>query len=309
MPMNMAISADEMDAIDPALRADRLLQFLEWATIEVTPHDPAVTAEIQALIPRGISVHITSLPGVDHSLMIETCARLQQAGYVPTPHITARSYRDGAALEEVLAELQRRAAVSRVLLLAGDVDRPCGEFASSLDILNTGLLETYGIRKVLLAGHPEGHAKVSNDELLEALAAKIAYCSDHGLATEIVTQFSFEAEPVLQWLARIRAAGIAEPVRIGVAGPAKTGTLIKYALRCGIGASVQALMRRPAAIAGLVTTASPDELIQELAAKLTPEHGEVAGIHLFVFGGLKATAKWLASARAEAAKRRESTKL
>ncbi len=295
-----------MDAIDPTRKAGRLLRFLEWATVEVTPHDPAVATEIQALIPRGISVHITSLTGVDHGLMVEACTRLAQAGYDPTPHITARSYRDRAALEEVLAELQRRAGVSRVLLLAGDVDKPCGAFASSLDVLNTGLLQAYGIRKILVAGHPEGHPKIGNEELLETLAAKVAYCSDHGLVPEIVTQFSFEAKPVLQWLARIRAAGIAAPVRVGVAGPAKTGTLVKYALRCGVGASVQALMRRPAAIAGLLTTASPDELIEELAANLAPQHGEVAGIHLFVFGGLKATAYWLASARAEARKKQES---
>lgn len=304
--MNIAISAGEMDAIDPTLKVDRLLRYLEWATVEVTPHDPAVAGEIQALIPRGISVHVTSLPGADPALMVEACARLQQAGYAPTPHITARSYRDRAVLEDVLAELQRRAGVSRVLLLAGDVDRPNGAFASSLDVLKTGLLQAYGIRKVLVAGHPEGHPKIGNDELLEALAAKIAYCSEHGLATEIVTQFCFEAEPVLRWLTEIRTAGIAAPVRIGVAGPAKTGTLIKFALRCGIGASVQTLMRRPGAIAGLVTTASPDDLVEELAANLAPEHGAIAGIHLFVFGGLKTTAKWLESARAKARNTRET---
>ncbi len=287
-----------MDAIDPALRRARLLQFLEWATIEVTPHDPTVVADVWAVLPPGTSVHITSLPGGDPSLMVETCARLQRAGYVPTPHITARSYRDRAELEEVLSALKNRAGVARALLLAGDIERPHGEFASSLDVLRTGLLQAYGIRTVLVAGHPEGHPKIGNAELIEALAAKITYCREHGLATEIVTQFSFEAEPVLRWLARIRAAGIIVPVRIGVAGPAKTGTLIKYALRCGIGASLQTLMRRPGAVAGLVTAASPDDLIEDLAANLAPEHGDVAGIHLFVFGGLKATAKWLASARA-----------
>jgi methylenetetrahydrofolate reductase (NADPH) len=296
--MNIIVSAGEMDAIDPTRKAERPLHFLERATIEVTPHDPAVAADVQAFLPPGTSVHITSLPGVPHDLMIETCSRLQRAGYAPTPHITARSYRDRAALEDVLSALRSRAGVSRALLLAGDVDRPSGAFASSLDVLNTGLLQAYGIRTVLVAGHPEGHPNVGDDELIQALEAKVAYCREHGLTTEIVTQFSFEAGPVLRWLARIRAAGIAVPVRIGVAGPAKTGTLIKYALRCGIGASVQTLMRRPGVVAGLVTTSSPDDLIEDLAANLAPEHGEVAGIHLFVFGGLKATAKWLASARA-----------
>jgi methylenetetrahydrofolate reductase (NADPH) len=305
--MNISVSAGEMDAIDPARKSGRLLRFLEQATIEVTPHDPTVVADVWAVIPPGTSVHITSLPGVDHSLMVETCARLQRAGYVPTPHITARSYRDRAALEEILSALKKRVGASRVLLLAGDIERPHGEFASSLDVLRTGLLQAYGIRTVLVAGHPEGHSNIGNDELIEALAAKTAYCREHGLATEIVSQFSFEAEPVLQWLARIRAAGITAPVRIGVAGPAKTGTLIKYALRCGIGASVQTLMRRPGVIAGLVTTASPDDLIEDLAANLAPEHGEVAGIHLFVFGGLKTTAKWLASARAAAGNTPKST--
>lgn len=283
------------------------MQFLERATIEVTPHDPAIAGEIQALMPPGTFVHITSLPGVDPGLLVETCSRLQLAGYPPTPHITARRYRDRVALVELLSALQARARVSRALVLAGDVDRPRGPFASSLDLLNTGLLEAYGIRTILIAGHPEGHPNVGDDAMIEALAAKVAYCKEHGLAIEIVTQFSFDVEPVLRWLARIRAAGIAVPVRIGVAGPAKTATLLKYALRCGVGASIQTLMRRPGVIAGLVATSSPDDFIKDLVTHLTPEHGEIAGIHLFVFGGLKTTAKWLASARASAGNTRESS--
>jgi methylenetetrahydrofolate reductase (NADPH) len=155
---------------------------------------------------------------------------------------------------------------------------------------------------VLIAGYPEGHPKADAAVLMAALKEKIAYAQGHGHEVEIVTQFSFVADPVLDWLLRIRREGISAPVRIGLAGPAKSTTLIKFAVRCGIGNSIRALMRRPGTVAGLLTTTTPDDILEDLGARIGPEHGAVAGTHLFVFGGLKSTSEWLEAARSRAAK-------
>jgi methylenetetrahydrofolate reductase (NADPH) len=120
------------------------------------------------------------------------------------------------------------------------------------------------------------------------------------LETEIATQFCFESEPVFDWLARIRALGIGVPVRIGVAGPAGTATLLKFGMRCGIGNSLRVLSRRTQ-LGKLIGNTSPDELVSALAAGLSERDlGPIAGIHLYLFGGARKTSEWLSAARLRA---------
>ena len=49
------------------------------------------------------------------------------------------------------------------------------------------------------------------------------------LEVSLVTQFGFEATPILRWIAAQRAVGIDCPVHVGVAGPANVATLAKFA--------------------------------------------------------------------------------
>ena len=97
-----------------------------------------------------------------------------------------------------------------------------------------------------------------------ALRAKVALARQGGLAVSLVTQFGFEAQPILRWIAAQRAQGIDCPVHVGVAGPASVATLAKFAIRCGIGASLRALARGHTAFARIMTEAGPDALIGEL---------------------------------------------
>jgi methylenetetrahydrofolate reductase (NADPH) len=106
----------------------------------------------------------------------------------------------------------------------------------------------------------------------------------------VATQFGFEAEPIRRWIVSLRASGVVCPIRIGVAGPASVATLAKFAVRCGIGASLRALAQGHAAIARILTEANPGTLIDTLAERLGDEPD--IGLHIFCFGGVRRSAEW-----------------
>ena len=279
-------------------RGSSVADMLARASIEVTVRDRDVGDTLARYFPAGMDVHVTFLP--DDSLVAaqETCIALYRAGYKPIPHLTARNFTTRASFDAHLARLADEAHVDEALVIAGDVAAPRGEFAASLDILRTGLLQKHGIKRVRVAGHPEGHPNVQAQVLETALKEKIEFCRTNGLAAEIVTQFCFEAAPIAAWLERIRNDGIEVPVRLGVAGPAGTASLLKFGMRCGVGNSLRALRTRGAQLGKLIGDTTPDDLLASIARELAPRaFGPLAGIHLYMFGGVKKTGEWLADAR------------
>jgi methylenetetrahydrofolate reductase (NADPH) len=279
----------------------QLIELLADASIEVTPREPSIAQSLLQYFGPGMDVHVTFLPDDSPVNAAETCARLRDAGYNPTPHLTARNFTDVATFSAHLDRLSRDSKVNRALVIAGDVDRPRGDFTASIDLIRTGLIEKSGIRTVLIAGHPEGHPAVDNPVLDEALQVKVAALRERGLKIEIVTQFCFEAEPIVRWLTALRQAGIDVPVRIGVAGPAGTASLLKFAMRCGVGNSLRALRTRGSAIGKLMGDTTPEGLLVDLAGELAKRNlGPIAGIHLYMFGGVRKTSDWLNGARRRA---------
>ncbi|HEY0104990.1 MAG TPA: methylenetetrahydrofolate reductase [Rhizomicrobium sp.] len=278
-----------------------LTVLLADASIEVTPREPSIAQTLLQHFGPGTDVHVTFLPDDNPVNAAQTCARLRHAGYNPTPHLTARNFIDTASFATHLENLARDAQVERALLIAGDVDRPRGNFAASMDLIDTGLLEKSGLRTVLVAGHPEGHPAVDSAVLDEALQVKIAALRARGFQPEIVTQFGFEAEPIVRWISHLRNLGIDAPVRIGVAGPASTASLLKFAMRCGVGNSLRALRTRGGAIGKLMGDTTPEGLLIDLAAQLAGRNlGPIVGIHLYMFGGVRKTSEWLNGARLRA---------
>src|SRR5439155_20931841 len=129
-------------------------------------------------------------------------------------------------------------------VIAGDYERPSGPFKDAIELIESGLLQRYGITEVGIAGYPEGHPRISQDVLDRALAAKVEAAEQTGLSVHIVTQFAFDADAISHWLRRLRDLGIEHPVRIGMAGPTSLSTLLRYAHRCGVRASAQGLTRQ-----------------------------------------------------------------
>ncbi len=271
---------------------------LDGFTLEMTAKDIASLEEAAPAIPQGTQVSVTFLPNEDFDNRRAAAVRVRQLGFEPMPHLSARRLADQAELENYLAGLQAEAQIDRVFVVAGDPSEPMGPYEDALAIIKSGLLQKYGVRHVGISGYPEGHPDISNDKLWAALKDKHAVLTDMGLSYSIMTQFGFDADPVFSWLKQVRALGIDAPVRVGVAGPASIKTLLRFAARCGVGASAKVMKKYGVSLTQLLGTAGPDPIIRELKAGLDPAvHGNVT-LHFYPFGGLAKTANWVKDFRA-----------
>ena len=269
-----------------------------WS-IEVTPAGASKVESFGDALAAGTDVNVTFLPGSDPADTARVAARLRDEGMHPIPHIAARSIEDKAQLETILKGLKEQASVDEVLIIGGGVDKPVGAFDSSMQILQTGLIQDYGISKIGVSGHPEGSPDIPSDALAHALEWKNEFAKKEGLSLYIETQFCFEAEQVLQWERDIRAAGNALPIRIGIPGPATIKTLFRFAQISGIGPSMRFISKQARNVAKLMTVQAPDKLLADLAEGIaTDQDCLLAHFHYYPFGGFAKTAAYASAVAA-----------
>lgn len=263
-------------------------------SIETTVREAGRIERYADLVRPGTELYIPHVPGTAPHETVALAARLRKEGMEPVPHIVARRIESATALDEWLARFVGEAGVRQVLVVAGDIAQPIGEFESALQILERGFIEKHGISKVGVAGHPEGHKDVSDPVLREALVRKNEYAIKTGVDVYIVTQFVFLPAPVISWETSNGPINRL-PFRAGLPGLATLKTLLKYALDCGAGPSLQAISRHATNLTKLVTVSAPDELLVGLAnyRQQNPQT-RLHGLHFFPFGGLKRTTEWLA---------------
>lgn len=276
---------------DAAALADLVRDF----SIEVMPRTAAKIEDFRALLPAGTRVYVAHIDGTDFAEMLATAGRLAAEGFRVMPHFPARGIADAAELERRIAAYAE-AGVREALVIAGGIDRPRGDFADSMQLLATGLFDRYGFTDLHVAGHPEGNRDIDAEgeaRAMAALAWKDAFRRHSDARMAIATQFVFEAAPVIDWAGRMRAAGITLPVHVGVAGPAKLQTLIKFAMACGVGPSLRVLQRRAADLTRLMLPVDPTEVLAALAAhKAAHPDFAVERVHFFPLGGIGATADY-----------------
>ena len=271
----------------------QIVAFMTGFTAETTPGAAAKTADYREHLRPGAVVYITFLPGSDFDDTIAVAKRLKGEGFLPVPHFAARSVPSAAFLEDKLARLAGETGLEQVLVIAGAVDQPAGEFSDSMQLLETGLFDKYGIRKFGLAGHPEGCPDISDQAIAGALRWKNDFAERSGAELYLVTQFCFEAGPVIAWDRRIQAEGNRLPIVVGLPGLATIRTLLGHAKACGIGPSLKFLTRQARNLTKLMTVSTPDRLVADLAAyKATDPHCGIAGVHVYPLGGLRRSAKW-----------------
>jgi methylenetetrahydrofolate reductase (NADPH) len=291
--LNEAMLGQEgWDETAPETRA-RISALIAGCSLESTTHQRSIAEACTASLAQGTSVYVTALPRDTPGAMIEAAKQLWKAGLNPVPHLGARYFAGAAELDACLARLVAEAGVRQVLAIGGDIDRSRGSFASSRDLIMTGLLEKHGIARVGLAAYPERHKRIPPKLLDEELAAKIAMLRARGLAPYVVTQFCFEAGPIEKFLTRFPSDFPDVPVHVGLAGPAKVSTLLKYATACGIGTSLRALSRR-LSLGKLLTESGPEPIIAALA-RSTQTSRQIARLHFFTFGGIRRTVEWAAT--------------
>jgi len=268
-------------------------------SIEMTAKDVAHLEQAADVIPKGTKIPVTFLPGETFEMRIAAAKRVKELGFLPIPHISARRLSSQEELEGYLSGLQREVGTDHAFVVAGDPPQPMGPYEDALSIIRSGLLAKYGIKRVGISGYPEGHPEIGNEKLWNAMREKQIAIQERGHDFAVVTQFSFDAEPVLNWLEQVRAAGVQATVRVGIPGPASVKRLLAFAARCGVGASTKVMAKYGLSITKLLSTAGPDQIVQEYAEKLDKaKHGDVL-LHFYPFGGLRTTAEWVRDARAK----------
>jgi methylenetetrahydrofolate reductase (NADPH) len=281
---------------DIATDSPSIARMLRGYSIEVNPSQSKVVDAAATRLHPGTEVFLTWIPNTNPMNMVGPAAKLRSAGLLPVPHIGARHLVSATQLEDIAARFVEEAGVDRVLIIGGDRAEPAGPYDSSLAVMRTEVFQKLGVTRMAVSGFPEGNPNISDIVLEEALAAKINFASDNGLELSIVTQFCFKAEPIVEWLQRLRARGIDIPVRVGLAGPAGILTLTRYALHCGIGNSLHVLTEHPS-FAKLLTENRPEPIIRGIAASADPGDSTlplgIAGLHFYVFGGFNKTLDWI----------------
>lgn len=283
-----------------------LINMMSQTTLEVTPGGAAKVADFSSMVRSGCTIYVTFLPGSDFADTLTTVRRLKSEGYNPVPHFAARSIVSATVLEKNLAALQGEMGITEGLLIGGGVDKPLGEFGSSIEVLRTGLFEKYGFTKLGLAGHPEGSPDIPEADCAAAIQEKNNYARDSDMRLYLATQFVFEAAPILAWEKRIRQQGNTLPVYVGIPGLATIKTLLRHAQHCGVGPSMRMLTRNPMDMLKLTLkdsflgqyvnapSSEPSELLRDLIRGI---HADpdclIQQCHLYPLGGLKKSAAWM----------------
>lgn len=284
------MNADAATMIDARTALKRLLK--DYSAEVTTPDRKSLDAAADLMRP-GSRVYIASLPTDTPDKQIAAAAHVRKSGLEPVPHVVARNIESMASLDNLLARLSGEAGVDRALVLGGDRDKPAGALTESLQIIQSGYLQKYGINKIAIGCYPEGHPRISEKALDDARAAKLAAAEAAGLEIILVSQFCFDAKPIIAFAERIRAQGVKARFRVGVAGPAKHSTLLKYAMICGVGPSLRALKERQNLAKNMMSGETPEAVLTQVGlAQAANPALDIWGVHFFTFAALAKSIDW-----------------
>ena len=281
---------------DSATEIAQIKALMKGASVEMTCKDVEHLAEAARLLPAGTDIFIALFPNQTFDELTEAARAVNAAGFTAVPHVPARRVKDVAEVAKI-AQGFAGAGVKKFLLIAGDMPAPEGAFDSTIGVLASGEFAKAGIRTMYMAGHPEGHAHMTTDQLREYEQKKIALTKEQGVDLTFVTQVVFEPEPFVEWEHTLRRTGVQNPARPGLPGPASLKTLLRYAKICGAGASMRALMGggKMALVANLLGDSGPEETIRTLAREQAAGKVNFGGLHFFAFGGFLKTSKFVAA--------------
>lgn len=270
-----------------------LTTLLASCSMEITARDCEARAVALDRMPKGSEIFVADLPDQPPELILEAVVALRRGGLEPVPHLVARNFRSRDDLDDFLASLAGDAQVTRAFVTGGDRGEPRGPFNSAIDLLETGLLAPHGLRHLAFACYPGGHPRISPEVLDAALRRKLSIASERGFETSLVSQFAFDATPVLAMLRQFRTSGIEASLRLGTAGPNTRDVLVNQSRELGIGDSLSRIEYGDGS-----DRVTPEPYILPLAQALAQEPTlGISGAHLFAFGQTTALMNWVAAQR------------
>ena len=271
---------------------EAIKKFLDGFSVEVTPKAASKIENFEDYIPSGTLVYVAHIEGTPIEEMVETAKKINDQGFCAMPHFPARIIKDKNVLEDWISRYKNEANVSNALLIAGGANKPYGEYDSSIQLIESELFDKADFNNLHIAGHPEGSMDIDPDgsttNVDQALSWKNEFSKRTDAKMAITTQFSFDASSVINWANSIKEAGIDIPVHIGIAGPAKLQTLLRYSIECGVGASIKIIQKRAKDLTKLLLPYKPTNIITELAKyKANNPSFNIEKVHFFPLGGIK----------------------
>ena len=274
------------------MSSEAIKKFLDGFSVEVTPKAASKIENFEDYIPSGTLVYIAHIEGTPIEEMVETAKKINDQGFCAMPHFPARIIKDKNVLEDWISRYKNEANVSNALLIAGGANKPYGEYDFSIQLIESELFDKADFNNLHIAGHPEGSLDIDPDgsttNVDQALSWKNEFSKRTDANMAITTQFSFDASSVISWANNIKEAGIDIPVHIGIAGPAKLQTLLRYSIECGVGASIKIIQKRAKDLTKLLLPYKPTNIITELATyKANNPSFNIEKVHFFPLGGIK----------------------
>ena len=276
-----------------------LKNFISGYSIEVVPNSAAKVESFAEILPKNTRVYIAHLSEKeDIKTMVATAKRISEEGFSVMPHIPARIIKDKATLANWISMYRNEANVTEALLIGGGASLPLGDFDSSIQLIESGVFDDAGFKRLHIAGHPEGSKDIdpdgSNANVSSALSWKQEFSNRTDAEMAIATQFCFDATAVTKWAERLKQDGIDIPIHIGIAGPAKLQTLLRFSIECGVGPSMKILTKRAKDITKLLLPYKPTEILEALADhKMKDPSLNIDQVHFFPIGGIKQTVDWV----------------
>ena len=272
--------------------------FISGYSIEVVPNSAAKIESFKEILPINTRVYIAHLETENIATMVATAKRINEEGFKVMPHIPARIIQNQTMLNDWISMYQSEAGVKEALLIAGGSTKPVGDYDSSMQLIESGLFDKAGFKRLHIAGHPEGSKDIDPDggmkNVSEALSWKQEFSNRTDADMAIATQFCFDADVVNKWAKNIQEDGIDIPIHIGIAGPAKLQTLLKFSVECGIGASMKILTKRAKDLTKLLLPYKPTQMLTDLSEYKSKDPTlNIEQVHFFPIGGIKQTTDWL----------------
>ena len=210
------------------------------------------------------------LPGNDYKEVANKATELVKSGFNPVPHFPARSIKNHAELKDFVTRC-KDGGIKQALVIGGSA-QPIGDFHCSLQLLETGLFKGW---KIGIAGHPDGSPDISDKDLEKAMIDKKSY------ADYIVTQWCLDGNAIADFISKQTL-----PVHVGITGPLKISSLLKFANIVGAKNSINFLKSNATKALDLLKPRDPKDIIEKI-------EGLTKNFHIYTFGGLKETNKWL----------------
>jgi len=278
----MAVRMSPGTAGDPAAAVRSLVA---GADIELIPLRSA--DEKLKVVPRGATVTVTTSGKLGLERTLEFAEKALRAGCEVVPHLAARQLASEEELRRFIGRLGEL-GISGLYLIGGDATPPAGPYDSSLQVLAALQHIDHGLRRIGVACYPEGHPKISDAALVQALRDKQPF------AAYMVSQLCFSPEVLVSWLRLVRGQGITLPLHLGLAAPMQVTRLLTLGPRIGVGSSVRYLAKQHGFIGNVLRGGAyrPESLLREMGGALTEPGLGIEGLHLFSFNQVEETVRW-----------------